>query len=112
VRPQEKNDDEGTFWMTNEVIDVGTKVVGDKSSTQANTPTSSHPIFEEVHQPQELPTIVEDEPEVVVSEVPLDQEDDNEGQIQRQHQCLILGFTIPSKEIIQWTTFLAASKEG
>jgi hypothetical protein len=84
VRPQEKNDDEGTFWMTNEVIDVVTKVVGDKSSTQANTSTSSHPILEEVHQPQELPTIVEDEPEVVVSEVPLDQEDDDEGKIQRQ----------------------------
>jgi hypothetical protein len=84
VRPQEKNDDEGTFWMTNEVIYVGAKVAGDKSSTQANTSTSSHPILEEVHQPQELPTIVEDEPEVVVSEVHLDQEDDDEGQIQRQ----------------------------
>jgi hypothetical protein len=28
------------------------------------------------------------------------------------HQCLIFESTIPSKEIIQWTTFLAASKEG
>jgi hypothetical protein len=83
VRPQEKNDDEGTLWMTNEVIDVGAKVVGNKSSTQANTSTSSHLILEEVHQPQELPTIVEDEHRVVVSEVPLDQEDDDEGQIQR-----------------------------
>jgi hypothetical protein len=84
VRPQEKNDEEGTFWMANEVFDVDAKVVGDKSSTQANPSTSSHPILEKVHQPQELPTIVEDEPEVVVSEVPLEQEDDNEEQIQRQ----------------------------
>jgi hypothetical protein len=84
VRPQEKNDEEETFWMTNEVIDAGAKVAGDKSSTQANPSTSSHPILEEVHQPQELPTIVEDEPKVVVNEVPLEQEDDDEGQIQRQ----------------------------
>jgi hypothetical protein len=83
VRPQEKNDDEGTIWMTNEVIDMGAKVVGDKSSTQANTSTSSHPILEEVHQPQEMPTIVEDETEAVVTEVPLEQENDD-GQIQRQ----------------------------
>jgi hypothetical protein len=69
--------------MTNEVIDMGAKVMGDKFSTQANTSTSSHPILEEVHQPQEMSTIVEDEPEVVVSEVPLDQED-NDGKIQRQ----------------------------
>jgi hypothetical protein len=39
VRPKEKDDDEGRIWMKNEVIDVGAKVVGDKSSTQANTPT-------------------------------------------------------------------------
>jgi hypothetical protein len=84
VRPQEKNDEERTFWMTNEVINVGAKVAGDKSSTQANPSTSSHPILEEVYQPQELPTIVEDEPEVIVNEVPLEQEDDDEGQIQRQ----------------------------
>jgi hypothetical protein len=84
VRPQEKNDEEGAFWMTNEVIDVGAKVAGDKSSTQANPSTSSHLILEEVHHPQELPTIVEDEPEVVVNEVSLEQEDDDEGQIQRQ----------------------------
>jgi hypothetical protein len=69
--------------MTNEVIDMGAKVVGDKSSTQANTSTSSHPILEEVRQPQEMPTIVEDELEAVVSEVPLEQENDD-GQIQRQ----------------------------
>jgi hypothetical protein len=84
VIPQEKNDEEGTFWLTNEVFDVGAKVVGDKSSTQANPSTSSHQILEEVHQPQELPTMVEDEPEVVVDEVPLDQVDDDEEQIQRQ----------------------------
>jgi hypothetical protein len=54
VRPQEKNDDKATFWMTNEVIDVSAKVADDKSSTQANTTTSSHPILEEVRQPQEL----------------------------------------------------------
>jgi hypothetical protein len=34
------------------------------------------------------------------------------GKFKDNHQCLILGFTIPSREIIQWTTFLAASKEG
>jgi hypothetical protein len=83
VRPQEKNYDDGTIWMTNEVIDMGAKVVGDKSCTQANPSTSSHLILEEVHQPQEMPTIVEDEPEAVVSEVPLEQENDD-GQIQRQ----------------------------
>jgi hypothetical protein len=63
---------------------VRAKVAGDKSTTQANPSTSSHPILEEVHQPQELTTIVEDEPEVVVNEVPLEQEDDDEDQIQRQ----------------------------
>jgi hypothetical protein len=81
VRPQEKDDEEGTLWMTNEVFDVGAKVVGDKSSTQANPSTSSHPILEEVHQPQKMPTMVEDEPEVVVDEVPLDQVDNDEEQI-------------------------------
>jgi transposase InsO family protein len=83
VRPQEKDDDEGRIQMTNEVIDVGAKVVGDKSSTQANTPTSSHPILEEVVQPQEMPSIEKDEQDVVVSEVPLEQENDD-GKIQRQ----------------------------
>jgi hypothetical protein len=83
VRPQEKDDNEGTIWRTNEVIDMGAKVVGDKSSTQANTSTSSRPILEEVRQPQEMPTIVEDDLEAVVSEVPLEQENDD-GQIQRQ----------------------------
>jgi hypothetical protein len=84
VRPQEKDDEEGTLWMTNEVFDVGAKVVGDKSSTQANPSTSSHPILEEVHQPQKMPTMVEDEHEGVDDEVPLDQVDDDEEQIQRQ----------------------------
>jgi hypothetical protein len=84
VRQQEKDDEKGTLWMTNEVFDVGAKVVGDQSSTQANPSTSSHPILEEVHQPQEMPTMVEDEPEGVDDEVPLDQVDDDEEQIQRQ----------------------------
>jgi hypothetical protein len=83
VRPQEKDDDEWIIWMTNGVIDGSTKVVGDKSSTQANPSTSSHPILEEVLQPQEMPTIMEDELEAVVSEVPLEQENDD-GKIQRQ----------------------------
>jgi hypothetical protein len=83
VRPQEKDDDEWIIWMTNGVIDGSTKVVGDKSSTQANPSTSSHPILEEILQPQEMPTIMEDELEAVVSEVPLEQENDD-GQIQRQ----------------------------
>jgi hypothetical protein len=69
--------------MTNGVIDGGAKVVGDKSSTQANPSTSSHPILEKVVQPQEMPSIVEDEQEVVASEDPLEQED-NDDQIQRQ----------------------------
>jgi hypothetical protein len=84
VRPQEKDDEEGTLWMTNEVFDMGAKVVGDKSSTQANPSTSSHLILEEVHQLQEMPTMVEDESEGVVDEVPLDQVDDDEEQIQTQ----------------------------
>jgi transposase InsO family protein len=84
VRPQEKDDEEGTLWMTNEVFDVGTKVVGDKSSTQANPSTSSHPSLEEVHQPQKMPTMVEGEYEGVDDEVTLDQVDDDEEQIQRQ----------------------------
>jgi hypothetical protein len=29
VRPQEKDDEEGTLWMTNEVVDVGARVVSD-----------------------------------------------------------------------------------
>jgi hypothetical protein len=62
---------------------MGCKVVGDKSSTQANPSTSRHPILEEVVQPQEMPIIVEDEQEMVVSEDPLEQEDDDD-QIQRQ----------------------------
>jgi hypothetical protein len=84
VRPQEKDDEEGTLWVTNEVFDVGAKVVGDKSSTQANPSTSSHPSLEEGHQPQRMPTVVEDEHESVDGEVTLDQVDDEEEQIQRQ----------------------------
>jgi hypothetical protein len=83
VRPQEKEDDEGRIWMTNGVIDRGAKVVGDKSSTQANPSTSSHPILEKVVQPQEMPSIVKDEHEIVVIEDPIEQEDDDD-QIQRQ----------------------------
>jgi hypothetical protein len=70
--------------MTNEVFDVGARVVGDKSSTQANPSTSSNTILEEVHQPQKMPTMVEDEYEGVDGEVPLDQVDDDEEHIQRQ----------------------------
>lgn len=40
VRPQEKDDEEGTFWMTNKVVDVGAKVVSDKVSTQAKDANS------------------------------------------------------------------------
>jgi hypothetical protein len=72
------------LWMTNEVFDVGAKVVGDKSSTQENPSISSHPSLEEGHQPQKMPTLVEDEPESVDDEVPLDQVDYEEEQIQRQ----------------------------
>jgi hypothetical protein len=83
VRPQEKDDDVGTLLMTNEVVDVGAKVVGDKSSTQANSSTSSHPSLEENHQFQSMPTVVENEHESVNGEVPLDQVNDEE-QIQKQ----------------------------
>ncbi len=82
VRPQEKDDEEGTLWMTNEVVDVGARVVSDKVSTQANPSTSSHPSHEENH--QRMPTVVEDEHESVDGEVPLDQVNDEEEQIQRQ----------------------------
>jgi hypothetical protein len=58
--------------------------VGDKSSTQANPSTSSHPSLEENHQPQRMPTVVEDEHKSVNGEVPLDKVDDEEEQIQRQ----------------------------
>jgi hypothetical protein len=82
VRPQEKDDDERRIWMTNRVIDGGAKVVGDKSSTQANPSTSSHPILEGVCQPQDMPTNVENEQEAVASEEPLEQEE-SDDQIQR-----------------------------
>jgi hypothetical protein len=82
VRTQEKDDDEGRIWMTNGVTDGGAKVVGDKSSTQENPSTSSHPIIEEVLQPQDMPIIVENEQEVVASEEPLEQEE-SDDQIQR-----------------------------
>jgi hypothetical protein len=68
--------------MTNGVIDGGAKVVGDNSSTQANPSTSSHPILEEVLLPQDMPTNVENEPEEVASEEPLEQEE-SDDQIQR-----------------------------
>ena len=69
--------------MTNRVVDGGAQVVGENPSTQANPSTSILPILEEVVQPQEMPGIVEDEQEVVASEDPLEQED-NDDQIQRQ----------------------------
>lgn len=82
MRPQEKDDEEGTFWMTNKVVDVGAKVVSDKVSTQANPSTSSHPSHEENH--QRMPTVVEDEHKSIDGEVSLDQVNDEEEQIQRQ----------------------------
>jgi hypothetical protein len=83
VRPQEKDDNVRTLLMINEVVDVGAKVVGDKSSTQANPSTSSHPSLEENHQFQRMPTVV-DEYESVNGEIPLNQVNDEEEQIQRQ----------------------------
>jgi hypothetical protein len=82
VKPQEKEDDNRRIWMTNEAIDGGTKAVDDESFNQVNPATSSHPILEEVVQPQEMPSIAEDEQDVVDGEVPLEQEDDDE-KIQR-----------------------------
>jgi hypothetical protein len=69
--------------MTNGAIVGGTKVIVDESSTQVNPTTSSHPTLEELVQPQEMPSIVEDEQEAVDGEDPLQQEDDDD-QIQRQ----------------------------
>jgi hypothetical protein len=112
VRPQEKDDEEGTLWMTNEVVDVSAKVVGDKFSTQANPSTSSHPSHEENHQSQGMPTVVENEHESVDGEVPLDQVNDEEEQIKDNHQCLILESIIPFKGIIRWITSWVASGEG
>jgi hypothetical protein len=39
VNPQEKEEDEGKIWMTNEMVDGSTKVVGDESSIQINSST-------------------------------------------------------------------------
>jgi hypothetical protein len=55
----------------------------DESSTQVNPTTSSHPTLEELVQPQEMSSIVEDEQGAVDGEVPLEREDDDD-QIQRQ----------------------------
>jgi hypothetical protein len=78
VKPQEKDDDEGRIWRTHGVIDGGAKVVGDNFSIQANPSTLSHPIREEVIQPQDMPTIVENEQEAVGSEEPLEQEESDD----------------------------------
>jgi hypothetical protein len=51
VKPQEKDDDEGMIWITNEIFDGSTRVVGDESSIQVNPSTSSHPTLEEAIQP-------------------------------------------------------------
>jgi hypothetical protein len=69
------DDQWGHYW--------GTKVVDDESSTQVNPTTSSHPTLEELVQPQDMPSIVEDEQGAVEGEVPLEEEDDDD-QIQRQ----------------------------
>jgi hypothetical protein len=66
VRPLEKEDDDGRVWMTNGATIRGTKVVDDESSTQVKPTTSSCPTLEELVQPQDIPSIVEDEQEAVV----------------------------------------------
>jgi hypothetical protein len=53
-------------------------VLDGESSTQVNPTTSSHPTLEELAQPQEIPSIVEDEQEAVDGEVPHEQEDDDD----------------------------------
>jgi hypothetical protein len=83
VRPLEKDDDNERVWMTNGATVGGTKVVDDESSSQVNPTTSSHPTLVELLQPQNMPSIVEDEQEAVEGEVPLEEEDDDD-QIQRQ----------------------------
>jgi hypothetical protein len=82
VRPLEKDDDDERVWVTNGVIVGGTKVVDDESSTHVNPTTSSHPTLEELVQPQEMPSIMEDEQEAVEGEVPREEEEDDD-QIQR-----------------------------
>jgi hypothetical protein len=81
VKPQEKDDDEGRIWITNRVVDGGAKVVSENPSIQANPSTSSPPILEEVLVPQDMPTIMENEQEVV-SEEALEQ-DESDDQIQK-----------------------------
>jgi hypothetical protein len=72
VRPLEKDDDDERVWMTNGATIGHTKVVDDESSTQVNPTTSSHPVLEKLVQPQEMPSIVEDEQETMEGEVPLE----------------------------------------
>lgn len=43
VRTQEKYEDEERIWMTNEVVNGNTNVVGYQPSIQVNPLTSSHP---------------------------------------------------------------------
>ena len=72
VRPLEKDEDDERVWMTNGATIGHTKVVDDESSTQVNPTTSSHPVLEKLVQPQEMPSIVEDEQETMEGEVPLE----------------------------------------
>jgi hypothetical protein len=54
VRPQENDEDEGSIWMTNEVVNGNTRVEDDQPSIQIKPSTSSHPTQEEPIQPQDM----------------------------------------------------------
>jgi hypothetical protein len=71
--------------MTNEIIDGSTRKVGNESSIHVNPSTSSHPTPAKTIQPQEMPSMVENE-EKVGGGVSHEQED--EGPIQHQPSVL------------------------
>jgi hypothetical protein len=79
VRPQEKDEDEELFWMTNEVIHEDARMEDDQNTTQANPSTSNHP-DQEANEPQDMKEAQVFEG-VVGEDAPQEQEDD--GPIQR-----------------------------
>jgi hypothetical protein len=83
VRPQEINEDEELIWMTNGDVHGDARMEDDQNTSQANPPTSSHSIQDEVGQPQAMQE--GDSPEeAVAEEAPQEQDDDEPIQCQRQ----------------------------
>ena len=69
--------------MTNEVVHGDARMEDDQNTSQANLPTSSHSIQDEVGQPQAMQE--GDSPEeAVAEEAPQEQDDDEPIQCQRQ----------------------------